>query len=230
MEETEGFKVAYLGSDETGTGDLLTPIVSACVFVPEENRDLLTKQRITDSKKLSDSYIINFFKTNKHLFLYSWNTISQARYNKLTASFNANQIKLFLHYANIKNFLEKNPNLVEVVIIDRFSTEGSIRGYEQILFRSLPEFDLNRFNVKVRWEIKAEQAYLEVALASMVARYFLLDLLKKQQERWDFSFPLGASAEVDLAAKRFIEIHGKEKLAEVAKLNFKNTARILGGD
>lgn len=90
---------------------------------------------------------------------------------------------MFLHYANIRKFITKNPGIVRVVVIDRFSTPTSIKGYESILFESLPELDITKLGVEIEWVVKAEDKYLEVALASMVARYFLLSLIKSQAER-----------------------------------------------
>lgn len=40
---------------------------------------------------------------------------------------------------------------------------------------------------------------------------------------------MGSSSKVDVAAREFVNLFGRDKLAEVAKLNFKNTARILEG-
>ena len=40
--------------------------------------------------------------------------------------------------------------------------------------------------------------------------------------------PKGAGPQVDEAGKEVVETYGKEKLEDVAKLNFRNTQRILG--
>jgi ribonuclease HIII len=51
-----------------------------------------------------------------------------------------------------------------------------------------------------------------------------LDKLKKQ---YDFDFPLGASAAVDAYGKEFVAKFSAEELKNIAKINFKNTGRIL---
>ncbi len=48
-----GFSAPVCGIDEVGRGPLAGPVVAACVFIPEEAKDLSFWQIVTDSKKLS---------------------------------------------------------------------------------------------------------------------------------------------------------------------------------
>ena len=51
-------KYNTIGSDEVGTGDYFGPIVVAATFVAKENIEFLNNLKVTDSKALSDDYII----------------------------------------------------------------------------------------------------------------------------------------------------------------------------
>ena len=84
-----------IGSDETGVGDYLTPLVAAAVFVPYQNVDKLSKMGITDSKKISDKQILILANKIKPLIKYRIKHLTQAGYNKLNKSFNANELKCF---------------------------------------------------------------------------------------------------------------------------------------
>ena len=51
--------------------------------------------------------------------------------------------------------------------------------------------------------------------------------MEKLSKKVNISLPLGASTVVDETGKKIVEKYGKEKLNEIAKLNFKNTEKIL---
>lgn len=215
-----------LGSDETGTGDYFTPIVSACVFIPPKNLTNFLKYKNLDSKKVSDKFVVEFFEGHKHLFLYTWNNISQKTWNKLNQKYNANQIKLFLHYSNITYFFSQHKVEVKQIVIDQFSTLKTLESYEKTLLKTSPHLDIQK-HAPLVWLTHAETQVFAVGVASIVARYFLLKLMTKQKQTWQFHFPLGASKTVDIAAKDFIARYGEDKLKNVAKITFSNTKRIL---
>ena len=54
-----------------------------------------------------------------------------------------------------------------------------------------------------------------------------LQEMEKLSKKVNMSLPLGASTVVDETGKKIVEKYGKEKLNEIAKLNLKNTEKIL---
>ncbi|HPD82440.1 MAG TPA: ribonuclease HII [Alphaproteobacteria bacterium] len=64
------FGVPVCGIDEVGRGPLAGPVVSACVFIPEENLDNPIWQNITDSKKISTMKREKLFEPIKELCVY----------------------------------------------------------------------------------------------------------------------------------------------------------------
>ena len=73
---------------------------------------------------------------------------------------------------------------------------------------------------------KAEQN-LAVAAASILARNAFVKSLDELSRRYNMRFPLGAGASIDDTAVKLILAYGDEVLIETAKVNFKNTERIL---
>ncbi len=69
---------------------------------------------------------------------------------------------------------------------------------------------------------------LAVAAASILARNEFVTRLGKMEKMYEMRLPKGASAEVDTAAKAFIERHGVENLPKVAKMHFRTALRAQG--
>ena len=102
-------------------------------------------------------------------------------------------------------------------MIDQFTPAANYFKYlndEQDVFKPL------------RFETKAENKYLAVACASIIARDRFLAVWKQMEEQYSFTFPKGSGALVDQAAQHFVDHYGFERLHEVAKLHFKNTQKM----
>jgi ribonuclease HIII len=105
-------------------------------------------------------------------------------------------------------------NEVEVVVVDGFAR--SARSY---LEPFLP--DGVRLEVRPRAEDDAA-----VAAASIVARARQLEEIDRLSEQVGFGLPLGATHVVE-AGRRVVGELGEDGLAEVAKIHFATTRRVL---
>ena len=74
---------------------------------------------------------------------------------------------------------------------------------------------------------KAEDKNLAVAASSIISRYIFLKEFDKLCDEVSLPLLKGASKDVDKIGEELVEKYGEEKLKDVAKLNFKNTERIL---
>ena len=74
---------------------------------------------------------------------------------------------------------------------------------------------------------KAEDKNLAVASASIISRYIFLKEFDKLSDSIHIPLPKGAGHDVDKIGEEIVEKYGEEKLQEIAKVNFKNTDRIL---
>ena len=214
-----------IGSDETGVGDYLTPLVACAAFVPFENVAKLEEMGVTDSKKLSDKQITELAVRIKPLVKYSVKHLTPAGYNKLNTSYNANELKMFLHMGAI-NELEDSNDKADLIIIDQFSTEASIKKYYKRLGAS--SFDFKQFKAKLKLVTKGEMEHVSVAAGSILARAFFVELMGKQNKKWNTTFPLGTNKIVEAFIEKFVEKEGIENLKEVAKLSFKTTEKLFG--
>ena len=214
-----------IGSDETGVGDYLTPLVACAVLVNKNQIEELEKIKIVDSKKLSDKQIQEIASKLKNMVSYSISHLTQKGYNKLNESFNANELKMFLHIKAINNLEQRNKN-IDLIIIDQFSNENAIQKYYRKLLNQ--NFNFVPFKSKIKLVVRGEQEHIAVAASSILARDFFIEYMKKQNKKWNTVFPLGTNKIVEQKAKEFVLIHGRENLKEVAKLKFKTTEKLFG--
>lgn len=213
-----------IGSDETGVGDYLTPLVAAAVYVPSENVDKLLELKIKDSKELSDAKIQEIFPKMKGLIHYSVNHLTQKGYNNLAKYMNAHEMKMFLHLKSITS-LERIKDLKpDYIFIDAFASVDNINKYYENLMKSKLKTD--EIKSQIILAHKAENIHVSVAAASIVARYRFLELMKEQEEAVGMKFPLGTNQEVEKVAIEFCKQFGKKALYEIAKISFKTTEKV----
>lgn len=212
-----------IGSDETGVGDYFTPLIVCAVFVPKQNVDYLIEMGVKDSKKLSDIQILKIYDLIKSKIKSSTMVMNQIQYNNLTnKKWNANELKMMLHMKAITTLEEKIDD-VDFVIIDQFSNLNSIQKYrEKIVSQKIS----NDFKNEVNYFEKGESVHVSVAAASILARTKLIELMKLQNAKYNFEFPLGANNIIG-KAKEFVEKHGEKELYNVAKISFKTTKEVL---
>ena len=74
---------------------------------------------------------------------------------------------------------------------------------------------------------KAEED-MAVAAASILARNEFVSRLQRMGKEYGMTFPKGASAQVEEAARKFIEQHGADKLPKIAKMHFRTANKVQG--
>jgi len=204
------------GSDEVGTGDYFGPICVVACAIDKTIAKKIAHLKVQDSKLLTDDKIMVIGKELTATIPYSICILDNEKYNEVHQVSNMNEIKAKLHnqcYLNLENKLVKLPRLR---IVDQFVAKDTYYRYLR-----------NEKNVinNLTFETKAESKYLSVACASIIARYIFLQRWEKMEQTYNMSFPKGASTMVDDKAKEFISKYGFDKLNEVAKVHFKNTAK-----
>jgi len=210
----------HAGSDEVGTGDYYGPICVCACIVEKKHQTLLEQLEIRDSKALKDEKIILIAPSLiKHL-PHSLLILNNTKYNQIQNDNNMNKIKAKMHNKAYLNLTLKY-QLPKNIIIDQFTPKTNyyryLEGEEQII-------------KGITFETKAEDKYLAVGCASIIARYAFLRSMDKMDQHYAWSFPKGASDRVDENAREFIKKYGKDELRKVAKLNFKNTTRVFEND
>lgn len=214
-----------IGTDETGVGDYLSPLVVAAVLVPKENIQKLIDWGVTDSKKLTDKKILEIFELIKSHIKSSVRFVSQAQYNYLTEKkkFNAHELKLLIHLKAI-NAIEDRVEYYDEVIMDQFADIKNLNKYFSHISQSE---EIKMPKQKLTTVIGGELEHVAVAAASIVARAYFLKMMEEQNKKWSFNFPLGTNNIVEEAAKKFVKENGKDALYQVAKMSFKTTKKII---
>jgi ribonuclease HIII len=202
---------AWIGTDESGKGDYFGPLVIAGVLADKDNIEKLAKLGAADSKTLNDGFIAKIAPEIKAITTFAVVVINPAKYNELYKKIgNLNNLLAWGHARAIENILEKKP--CQNALSDKFGNESLIKN---ALLK-------NGRNINLVQRTKAESD-IAVAAASILARDEYVRRMKKMSSEYGIELPKGASELVISRAKEFVGKHGREKLAEVAKLHFKTT-------
>jgi len=209
-----------IGSDEVGTGDYFGPIIVTATLVNKDTRKLLEDLKIMDSKKMTDDKIRRCAPIIMNKIPYVTFTLSNTKYNELSLKgFNMNKIKAILHNKVLYELSNKNTNYHKI-IVDQFTTPRSYFSY-------LKQENIEEKVTKITFLTKGESKHLSVAAASVISRYLFLLEMDKLSEKYKVTILKGASDKVDILGKKIVDKYGKDELNKIAKVNFKNTEKIL---
>lgn len=211
--------IRQAGSDECGTGDYFGPVVVCAAIVEEQDKELVDKYSITDSKKMTDELILKIGKEVMSKIKHSILILDNPTYNKVHETNNMNMIKAKMHNQAYINLINKGYSIPPAAHVDQFCEEGLYYNYLK---------DEKNVYHKLVFETKAESKYPAVAVASVIARYTFLKKMEELNSIYKMEFQKGASDLTDECGKLFVKKYGKDKLGSVAKLHFKNTENILG--
>ena len=204
------------GSDEVGTGDYFGPVCVCATYVDEEEAKWLNELGIKDSKAIQDSYILKVGPELIKKLTHSLVIVDNEKYNEVHDKFNMNAIKAKLHNQAYIN-LSKKIALPKLIYVDQFAKEDKYYSY----------LKNDKEIIKgITFETKAENKYISVAAASIIARYAFLKKIEELEEKYNMTLIKGASSLVDDCAKEFVNKYGFEELSKVAKLHFKNTEKL----
>ena len=219
-ENKKYYDCSSVGSDEVGTGDYFGPIVVTATYVKREDIPKLEKLGVGDSKKIDDSKIKRIapelVKIIKYRSIILTNKEFNEKYN--TRDVNMNKIKAIMHNKVLYQLMHEEKPKVDYIIIDEFAREA--RYYDYIK-------ECSNIQKNIIFLTKAEDKNLAVASASIISRYLFLREFDKICDSIHIPLPKGAGVDVDKAGEEVVEKYGEDKLKEIAKVNFKNTDRIL---
>ncbi len=205
----------YIGTDETGKGDVFGPLVVGAVYVDQYSVDKLLALGVKDSKSLTPAKIkelapkISKVLKNKIEIV----IINPQKYNELYAKFNnLNRMLNWAHSKAAENLIIRTN--CKTVITDKFSKES---------LRFSKALEIN--NLELITETKAEK-FTAVAAASILARNSF-DEWFSEMKKEGLILPKGASNNIESTLKNLIDERGIEFLKSVAKLHFKSVKRII---
>ena len=201
-----------VGSDESGKGDYFGPLVVAAVRVTPEEAAKLSQGEVRDSKRVSDASALRLGGALRAHLPHAVVRLDPPEYNARHAAVgNLNPLLAELHAQAIHALAE--PGML--VVVDQFAREAEME-------RALAGVD-----VRLVQRHRAEELPV-VAAASLIAREEFLAALAELSEQEGVDLVKGAGEPVDRAARELVRLHGREALGRVAKLHFKNTAKLEG--
>lgn len=203
-----------IGTDEVGVGDFFGPLVVAATYVTPENLNLIEKLGIKDSKKLTDTKILEIGPIVEKYFLHEVCLCSPKKLVDLKNNgWNMHKIMANLHNTAQNNLLSKikvNPSTK--IYIDEFSNEN-------LYFKYLVT---NKPNFPIHFETKGESLYPSVACSSVLARYHFLKIWEKMNEYFKTEIPKGAGEEVDKTVQKLLRKYSLKDLKPYMKTFFRN--------
>ena len=218
-ENAKYYNCSAVGSDEVGTGDYFGPIVVTATFVSKEDIPFLEKLGVGDSKKIDDSKILKIAPEIAKKIKYKSVILSNREYNEnYTKDINMNKIKAILHNRVLYQLVNEVRPKYDYIIVDAFAREA--RYYDYIKDQKVIQRDIT-------FMTKAEDKNMAVACGSIISRYIFLKEFDKLCDSIHIPLPKAAGKDVDSIGEEVVEKYGEEKLKDIAKLNFKNTERIL---
>lgn len=212
--------LSHIGSDEVGCGDYFGPIVVCAAFVKDTDYYYLKSIGVKDSKQLNDKMIVEMASLIKSKIQYATFTLTNKKYNELyNKNYNLNKIKAYLHNYVLYN-LTKKVNFNKKVVVDQFCSQD-------LYYKYLADYKTKEIVNNIQFETKAENKYLAVACASIIARDLFLNEIANMKQETGYDILLGANSKVDDLAKKMLEQHNLDYMKNYVKLNFKNTQKIL---
>ena len=218
-EDLKYYNSSAVGSDEVGTGDYFGPIIVTAAYVNKKDIEKLEKLGVHDSKKLTDDKIKKIAPEIIKIVKYRSQILTNKEYNeKYNKDVNMNKIKAIMHNKVLYELVNSEKLDYDYIIVDEFAREA--RYYEYIK-------DVPNKQKGITFITKAEDKNLAVASASIISRYIFLKEFDKLSDNLHIPLPKGAGKDVDTIGEEVVEKYGEEKLQEIAKVNFRNTERIL---
>ena len=129
-----------------------------------------------------------------------------------------NKIKAILHNRVLYQLVHEDNYKYDYIIVDEFARENRYYSYLD---------DQPVIQKGITFMTKAEDKNMAVACGSIISRYIFLKEFDKICDSIHIPLPKGAGKDVDSIGEEVVEKYGEDKLKDIAKLNFKNTDRIL---
>lgn len=211
-------RVPTAGSDETGKGDFLGPLVVAAVLVRPGQEGWLRELGVRDSKQLTDFAARSTAALVRETLPHAVVEIGPERYNSLHAEMggNLNRLLAWAHARALEDLLAR-PDAAgtEALVVDRFARGDLLRKALLPRAAALPLDERPR-----------AEDHPAVAAASVLARDRFLAGLGRLSAEVGVTLAKGAGPPADTAARRVLVKGGPALLARVAKMHFRNAEKV----
>ena len=200
-----------LGIDEAGRGSVLGPMVIAGVIVPEKMDKVLERMGVKDSKRLTPNRRTILSRKLKKMFEYEIVVISAREIDELRASgVNLNEIE--------KNAMES--------IILKLKPEKAIVDAVDVKAERFQENLRKDTGCNVVAEHKADDTYIEVSAASIIAKAERDDYIKELNKEYIKSGGIGSGYPSDPNTKKFLTNFTYDEMPDFVRKSWATVAKM----
>ena len=200
-----------LGIDEAGRGSVLGPMVIAGVVVPEKMEKVLERMGVKDSKRLTPNRRTILSRKLKKMFPYEIVVISAREIDDLRAQgVNLNEIE--------KNAMES--------ILLKLKPEKAIVDAVDVKAERFQENLRLDTGLNVIAEHKADDKYIEVSAASIIAKAERDDYIKEINKEYIKSGGIGSGYPSDPTTKEFLSNYTYEEMPDFVRKSWATVAKM----
>lgn len=222
FENLTGYEKGWIGTDESGKGDVFGPLVVAAVAVSPPIVQELEKIGVKDCKQLADAKTKALAQAIRQICpgRFQELVLVPERYNRLYGEMkregkNLNHLLAWAHARVLEDLLRAVP--CRFAITDQFA---DVRFVESRL--------MERGRSLTLIQKPYAEKNIAVAAASVLARDCFLREMQQLNEKFGLVFPKGAGNQVNEALRQFVSQYDKQRLDEVGKLHFRTFEGVLG--
>ena len=200
-----------LGIDEAGRGSVLGPMVIAGVIVPEKMEKVLERMGVKDSKRLAPNRRTILSRKLKKMFEYEIVVISAREIDEMRADgINLNEIE--------KNAMES--------IILKLKPEKAIVDAVDVKAERFQENLCSDTGLDVVAEHKADDKYVEVSAASIIAKAERDDYIKEINKEYIKSGGIGSGYPSDPTTKKFLANYSYDEMPDFVRKSWATVAKM----
>ena len=200
-----------LGIDEAGRGSVLGPMVIAGVVVPEKMEKVLERMGVKDSKRLTPNRRTILSRKLKKMFDYEIVVISAREIDEMRADgINLNEIE--------KNAMES--------ILLKLKPEKAIVDAVDVKAERFQENLCKDTGLNVIAEHKADDKYIEVSAASIIAKAERDDQIKEINKDFIKSGGIGSGYPSDPTTKKFLANYTYDEMPEFVRKSWATVAKM----
>ena len=200
-----------LGIDEAGRGSVLGPLVIAGVVVPEKMEKVLERMGVKDSKRLAPHRRTILSRKLKKMFEYEIVVISAREIDEMRAEgINLNEIE--------KNAMES--------ILLKIKPEKAIVDAVDVKAERFQENLCNDTGVNVVAEHKADDKYIEVSAASIIAKAERDSQIAEINKEFIKSGGIGSGYPSDPKTKEFLTNYTYDEMPDFVRRSWATVAKL----
>ncbi|MCL2116426.1 MAG: ribonuclease HII [Methanobrevibacter sp.] len=201
-----------LGIDEAGRGPVIGPLIVAGIVIPEEKVAILNRMGIKDSKKLTPTRRKVLSRKLESMFEWETVEITARDIDNLRANdVNLNEIEKIAMIKIIKNL-----NFDEIIID---SVDIKPKRLEEGIKKVVGD-------VQVKAEHKADDKYIQVAAASIIAKAKRDHIIEKIKKEYRQIGNVGSGYPSDPKTKEFLKNFSYDEMPDIVRKSW-NTVQKL---